>query len=259
MTWKTRPRSDLGSLVAIVEGRGPVVLLIHGVGLRAEAWGAQLDALARQSRVIAVDMPGHGDSPRLPDSPQLADFTDAIAATLTGPAVVIGHSLGAMIALDLAARYPRLVQAVAALNAIFQRDDAAKAAVQARADTLAGTEPADPAAPLTRWFGTEPSPAREACQRWLSETGPAGYRDAYRVFADEDGPAPQTLQDLHCPAVFVTGADEPNSTPAMSHQMAKLAPQGRAEIIGGAAHMMPMTHPAEVNAILSHFIQDHAA
>lgn len=53
MIWKTRPRSDFGTLKAVVQGSGPAVLLLHGVGLRAEAWGAQIEDLAQDYTVIA--------------------------------------------------------------------------------------------------------------------------------------------------------------------------------------------------------------
>ena len=63
MTWTTRPRSDLAGLACIRAGDGPPVLLIHGVGLRAEAWGAVIDRLAERFAVHAIDLPGHGESP----------------------------------------------------------------------------------------------------------------------------------------------------------------------------------------------------
>jgi pimeloyl-ACP methyl ester carboxylesterase len=53
----------------------------------------------------------------------------------------------------------------------------------------------------------------------------------------------------------MTGAQEPNSTPAMSRAMADLAPDGQAVIIEGAAHMLPMTHREEVNTHLLSFAE----
>ena len=255
MTWTTQQRSKIGSVAAISRGAGPLVLMIHGVGLRAEAWGAQIDALADNYRVLAVDMPGHGLSAACVTAPTLADFSDAIVPSLDEPAVIIGHSFGAMIGLDLAIRYPERVRGIAALNAIYQRDLAAKAAVRARADNLDGVTSADPAATLERWFGTDSSPERAACRDWLSAVDPARYRDAYRVFARENGPSVKDLKGLACPALFLTGAREPNSTPEMSRQMAALVSGGRAEVVAGAAHMLPMTYAAEVNASLAAFLK----
>lgn len=253
MTWTTRRRCDIGGLAAIVAGTGRSVLMLHGVGLRAEAWGAQLDALAEHAQVVAPDMPGHGES-ALPSSHMgLADYTDAAAsvlAALDDPVLVIGHSMGAMTALDLAVRAPDRVQAVAVLNAVFERGAEAARAVQARASSLDGKTPADPGATLERWFGAAASAERDACESWLSAVNPAAYKMAYTAFAHSQSPSRETINQLPCPALFLTGSLEPNSTPAMARAMAALAPQGRAVVIEGAAHMMPMTHPQEVNSAL---------
>ncbi len=160
MTWITQPRSKIGALATISTGTGPLVVLIHGVGLRSEAWGAQTEALSQTCRVIAVDMPGHGASPALVTGPNMADYVEAIVAVLDEPAIVIGHSFGAMIALQLAIRHPAKVKAMAALNAIHRRDADAKAAVKSRADELDGRTIANPTATLNRWFGTDVSPQR---------------------------------------------------------------------------------------------------
>ncbi|WP_353474872.1 alpha/beta hydrolase [Salipiger sp. H15] len=255
MTWTTRPRSDLGSgLAGIVAGpRGPRVLLIHGVGLRAEAWGAQIDALARSCRVVAVDMPGHGDSGHRAEA-SLADYAARIAEVLDGPSLVAGHSMGAMIAAELARIVPGKVAALACLNAIHRRSPEARQAVAARAAQLDGRTTGDPEPTLRRWFGEEETPARAACRDWLTHADPEGYRAAYRVFAAEDGPEDETLRGLACPALFITGGREPNSTPAMSRAMAALAPQGRAVVLPEAAHMMPMTHAEAVTAELARLV-----
>ena len=259
MTWTTRQRSDLSGLAAIVAGDGPTMVLIHGVGLQADAWGAQLDALCDCFRMIAVDMPGHGDSPCLDTPAGLEDYSDRIARAIeaddTGPAVIVGHSFGAMIALDLAIRHPHLVTGVSALNAIYRRTPDAQAAVLQRAQSLDGVLTADPDPTLDRWFGTEETPARAACRAWLNGVDPIGYRAAYGVFATEDGPLDQDLRRLPCPALFMTGGQEPNSTPAMSEAMAALASKGQSVVIEDAAHMMPMTHGQNVSAVLRQFAQ----
>mgnify|MGYP001811634851 CR=1 FL=1 len=254
MTWEARPRSEVGGLSAIVSGTGPSVVMIHGVGLRAEAWNRQIEALEPFLRVIAIDMPGHGDSAPLKEAaPALSDFSDALAAALTEPALVFGHSMGAMIALDLAIRFPDRLRGVAALNAVFNRSAAASKAVQARAENLDGTSRVDPAGTLLRWFGDVDSPEKEACRMWLCGMDPSEYRKAYHVFATEDGPRRDDLSALTCPVLFATGSSEPNSTPEMTREMASLTPRGRSEIVDGATHMMPMTHADEVNPILLEF------
>lgn len=256
MIWTTRPRFEAGGIAFLQAGEGPRLLLLHGVGLRAEAWNGQIDALAKDFEVIAPDLPGHGASARLEGAPGLPDFSNCLARLLDRPAVVIGHSMGAMIALDLAFRFPEHVTGVAALNAIYRRTEAAREAVQKRADSLVGGTVPDPEPTLQRWFGNQPSPERQACASWLTSADPLGYRTAYRIFAVEDGPSDEGLAGLICPALFLTGGLEPNSTPAMSRAMAGLAPQGRASVIEDAAHMMPMTHADAVTAILREFARE---
>lgn len=255
MTWKTRPRSEFSPLAAIRTPDPPQVVLIHGVGLRAEAWGAQLNALGGVP-YAAVDLPGHGDSPLTEDIVSLQDYADAVVAALDRPVCLAGHSMGALIALDIAIRYPGRVRAVLALNTVFQRDAQAARAVQARAEALDGASPADPSNTLTRWFGDQPSAERTACEAWLRDIDPRAYQRAYRIFAHENGPDPQLLAQLSCPIFCVTGADEPNSTPAMSQRLAEIAPQGRARVIEGAAHMLPMTHADPVNHILHAMLRE---
>lgn len=250
MTWTTQPRSKFGELAAIKAGAGPGLLLLHGVGLRAEAWGAQIPVLSRKFRVLAPDMPGHGGSAPFEGEPTLEAYTDRVAEALDGPCLVAGHSMGAMIALDLAARYPSLVQGVAALNAVYRRSPDAKRAIAERVANMDGATAADPAGPIARWFGGTKTPQSTACADWLRNADPEGYLAAYRAFAAEDGPADETLRNLQCLALFMTGAQDANSTPEMSEAMAEMAAFGASNILPDAAHMMPMTHGAEVNATI---------
>jgi (E)-2-((N-methylformamido)methylene)succinate hydrolase len=254
MIWTTRPRSEgAGRLAYWVDGQGPALVLIHGVGLRAEAWAGVVPHLAKHCAVYAVDMPGHGESP-LDGATDLPEFVSRIAAfisALNQPVWVAGHSMGAMIALELAACLPDRITGVAALNAIYHRMPEAAQAVQARAGALDGQTVLSPEPTLARWFGDAPTGAlAEACRGWLSTVDPKGYATAYRIFAHHDGPADDLLSGLHIPALFQTGQLDFNSTPAMSAAMASKAPMGVADCVDGAAHMMPMTHPDAVASVL---------
>ena len=253
MMWTTQRRSRVGSLAAICAGQGPSVTLLHGVGLNADAWGAQIDSLSRDYSVTAFDMAGHGDSAALMTSePGLSDYIDTVRVSLTAPTVLVGHSMGAMIALKLA--HNPAVIGVVALNAIYQRTPTLQAAVRARVKQLWDESSINPEPTLMRWFDDLTSPEAMACERWLRRVPMDGYRAAYSVFANENGPTASELQLLNKPALFITGGREPNSTPEMSIQMAECCPMGQAHIAKDAAHMMPMTHANEVNANLRTFI-----
>jgi pimeloyl-ACP methyl ester carboxylesterase len=93
------------------------LLLLHGVTRDGSDWEPVLQELRRDWRVIAVDHCGHGDSPRTPGEYLVADYArhtaDFVRANLAQAVTVLGHSLGAMVGLALAAECPAHVAAIA--------------------------------------------------------------------------------------------------------------------------------------------------
>jgi pimeloyl-ACP methyl ester carboxylesterase len=104
-----------------VGGDGPPLVLLHGLGGAASNWIELAPELAREHRVIAVDLPGHGGSSPLPALPNLEPFADRVGLVLqregVHPAVVVGHSLGCVVALRLAMRSPDLVRGLVLISA----------------------------------------------------------------------------------------------------------------------------------------------
>jgi pimeloyl-ACP methyl ester carboxylesterase len=92
-------------------GNGPRVALLHGFGGAASNWALVAPALAERCRVLVPELPGHGGSSALPAPPERLDpYADRMAALLDGPAVLVGHSLGAVVALRMALQCPDLVR-----------------------------------------------------------------------------------------------------------------------------------------------------
>jgi magnesium chelatase accessory protein len=92
-------------------GSGPTVALLHGYGGAASNWVLVAPWLAERYRVVVPDLPGHGGSSALPGPPERVDpYAERLASLLDGPAVLVGHSFGAVVALRLAARRPELVR-----------------------------------------------------------------------------------------------------------------------------------------------------
>jgi pimeloyl-ACP methyl ester carboxylesterase len=91
-------------------GSGAPLLLLHALGLSRASWAPVVPALAEHFDVLAVDLPGFGDSPPLPGEPSPKALAAAVAAFLDerGLAVphVVGNSLGGWVALELAALRP---------------------------------------------------------------------------------------------------------------------------------------------------------
>ncbi len=89
-------------------GTGEPLLLLHGIGTTRDDFAALRPRLDAEYRVLAPDLPGHGASPPLPGRPTIAAITDAVEADLdelrAGRVHVLGNSIGARVALELARR-----------------------------------------------------------------------------------------------------------------------------------------------------------
>lgn len=240
-------------------GAGEELILIHGVGMRLEAWEPQIDVFSRTHRVIAVDMPGHGGSERLPAGSTLTDFVGWFGRFLDDMRInranVAGHSMGALISGGAAATFSDRVARVGYLNGVYRRDPAAKAAVLARAAAIR-TEGVDKQGPLLRWFGDDAKSqhARELTRGWLEMVDPEGYAVAYTAFAGGDEIYADRWPSVTCPALFLTGSDDPNSTPLMAEQMAGITPRGYARIVEAHRHMVNLTAPETVNALMAEWL-----
>ncbi|GAA2031028.1 hypothetical protein GCM10009819_13570 [Agromyces tropicus] len=110
----------LGDEVTVVTESGagrPTYVLVHGIGMGHRYWSDLADALAREGRVLALDLPGFGDAPE-PRHPQSMRETGAHLAALVesehvdAPVVLVGHSMGTQVVAEAAAQRPDLVAAV---------------------------------------------------------------------------------------------------------------------------------------------------
>lgn len=111
----TREFAHAGATL-VVERRGsghPVYVLVHGIGMGRSVFGDLADILGREAEVIAIDLPGYGEAPEPPRVLTMERTADLLAAYLRAcvdvPVVLIGHSMGAQIAIEVAVRHPAIV------------------------------------------------------------------------------------------------------------------------------------------------------
>src|SRR3954451_9767138 len=96
------------SLAHVRRGSGPPLVLVHGIGSQWQRWEPVLDRLAREREVIAVDLPGFGDSPPLRGAPSVEALAQAVADLIGELGIerphAAGNSLGGAVALELGRR-----------------------------------------------------------------------------------------------------------------------------------------------------------
>ncbi len=90
----------------VVAGNGPLILLLHGIGLSWQWWQPTMAALSHDFTVCAVDLPGSGRSTPLTSPPEPEAYSRLVAGIIDsldlGPAIVVGHSLGGYVAVQAA-------------------------------------------------------------------------------------------------------------------------------------------------------------
>src|SRR3954470_21038385 len=200
-------------------GSGEPLLLLHGLGSSRRDFTAALPALTDRFDVINVDLPGIGRSPHVEQRPTVAAITDAVEHTLDaeglGPVHVLGNSLGARIALELAVRgRARSVVAIAPSGLNLPLERVYQGAVMASAPAL--MRPIRPLIGLAARSRLGRSLALTGLRSapWLSgadevravQDGFAGSTDFWRllwwaVLAD----VPLGLEEIDCPVLLAQG------------------------------------------------------
>ena len=110
-------RHDGSALVAEERGHGErVFLLVHGIGMGRKVFAGLARLLSAHGRVIAVDLPGYGQAPEPPRTPTMERLGDLIAAFVRAreleSVVLVGHSMGAQVVIEAAARHPGIAEGV---------------------------------------------------------------------------------------------------------------------------------------------------
>lgn len=247
----------------VVDGNGPWVVLIHGVGLDHSMWSGQAIALSESFTVLRYDLVGHGHTPPWPGELDLDALVAQLAALLDEEGIprthVVGFSLGALIAQAFALSHPGRLERLVLVSGVYRRDDAARGAVfgrleQAERDGLSSISDAA----IRRWFSEEyrityRQEVAKIEQRLRTNT-PRGFLPAYRLFASADSQLADRLGEIKAPVLVVTGEEDSGSTPEMARRMSEAMPNAGCRLVTGVRHMLPLEAADELNAILQAFL-----
>jgi pimeloyl-ACP methyl ester carboxylesterase len=243
-----------------VEGAGPPLLLIHGVGATRDNWDGVVAALSGRFTTIRLDLRGHGASSKPPGPYSAALFADDARALLdhlgVGQCQVAGHSLGATVALRLTLDAPDRVERLALLSAAAGRTEEERQRVLER---LAIVEHGIPGEhfrrSLPRWFSDEFRAANpELLERYAArnmENDPRAYAAAYHVLATTD--LADEAAGIRVPTLIVTGEGDLGSNPRMAQLLHARISGSRLEILPGVRHAILIEAPGRVALLLAGF------
>lgn len=228
----------------------PVAVLLHGAGMDHTAWSLQTRWLAHRGlSVLALDLPGHGRSGGVPLASvrELADWVAALLDALgVERATLAGHSMGALVALDTAARHGGRVAGLALFGV------AERMPVHPDLLALAATDQPDAVELVVGWgfgprghVGGSPVPGMAllpAGRRLLQRARP-GVLGVDLSLCNAYGGAVEAAAAVGCPTVLVLG-DGDRMTPAKAGRaLASRIAGARVELLPGVGHMIMSEAP----------------
>lgn len=250
----------------------PTLVFLHGWGLHGGIWAETAAALAGAGPVAQPDLPGYGGQPAPApyDAASLAERLAAdFAATRPGPLVLVGWSMGGMVALAWAARFPEQVRGLVLVGAspVFRnRADwphgLTEAALAGFADDLAR----DHRATLLRFLALQArggESARAVIARLRGTVFARGEPDravlaaGLRLLAGVDLRA--EVARVHCPSLVVHGGHDSLCPPAAGRWLAERLGDARLALHPHAAHAPFLSHPDWFHAVVRDFLDERLA
>jgi pimeloyl-ACP methyl ester carboxylesterase len=267
-TWGTVNGMRIHWLAAGANGNEPPIIMVHGWAGAAADWAPLLRVLPGRIRAIAVDLPGSGqsDKPDAPyDVPWFLDFLRAFCAAVGAPTIILaGHSLGGLIAVHFAARFPSTVEKLILVDPYGLRGEKGKGEPFARLGPLV-----DLALRLNRrWFiereirrsvlyRSDPELLRAATDSTAcSILGRDGARALARVTRRVVGRlhVDGLLPGLSQPALLLWGENDRLLPPRWARTFTSLLPRVTLQTIPGAGHMPMFERPREVAEKIAGFL-----
>ncbi|MGE8627386.1 alpha/beta fold hydrolase [Achromobacter denitrificans] len=255
--------SDINGMAVEIDGQGPALLCIHGLGGSSNTWTPVMGAFEGM-RVIRPDLPGSARSPLGREALSIEAYVDALAGVLAELEVdtlhIAAHSLGTIVAQHFAVAHPARVKSLALFGPLAAPPDAGRAGIRARAELARGgdaamQEIADAivkGATSAQTKSDQPAVlalVRESVMR----QPPEGYAQSCEALA---GAQPAAVERLDVPALLVTGDQDGVAPPANVEALAARIAGSRRIVVADCGHWTTYEKPQACIEALREF---HAA
>jgi pimeloyl-ACP methyl ester carboxylesterase len=239
-------------------GLGQTILLIHGAGMSARSWTEQLRGLAHTLRVVAIDLPGHGESDPIPETTveAYADAAGRLLATLrTGRVFVAGHSLGGAVALALAGRHPKVTKGLVLVSSCAKLSKNA-GALEGLLRFLPGPIRKIVSFSMARKLLFPLGASRRAVRLGMKELAACRPETIRKDMAaakamDLEGVA----QGLRVPTLILCGTGDRVTPVTLSQRLNDLIPGSQLHLVEAAGHMLPLEVPERVSQEILDFVE----
>ncbi len=258
-------------------GAGPPLVFVHGLSGSWQNWLEQMPVLAAERRVIALDLPGFGQSPMPAEPISISAYARLLDRLLDelgiDAAAVVGNSMGGFVAVELAIAFPRRAErlvlvspagisthappggtrALPTLRRLDRGMAAGGAWMASKSDTLARRPRLREAA--LNLLVSHPSrlPAPLAAEQ-LRGAGKPGFLQALQAIFDYK--IRERLREIVCPTLIVWGERDRLIPVSDADVFAQLVPNSRKVVFADTGHVAMLERPQAFNALLKDFLAE---
>ncbi len=246
-------------------GKGKPIVLVHGWAMHSGIWQDFAGQLAQNYQVTCVDLPGHGRSEKV-DAFTLDQISDALVNAISDESSCwLGWSLGATVVLDLARRFPERVNSLVLLagNPSFTQTAQWPGINVDLLDAFAGQLNEDCQATLLRFLSLQVNnlPDYKTLLRTLKSAVMECDAPDYETLQGgleilKHADLRPALSDIPVPVSVVLGTRDTLVPVSVGQNIQALAPEITLNIIDKAGHVPFLSHPQEVLAIISRFMDE---
>jgi len=245
-----------------VRSSGGDVVLLHGLGSSAGDWLLQAPVLQDRHRVIAVDLPGFGDSPRLPGWPSIASYAGAVAEAMADAGVsaahIIGLSLGGSVALQFGLDLPQRALSLTLVNAFGSLRVRPLAVL--RTGVRFGFVLLGRMDRVGAWVAEElfPDPRQAELRRFAAErlahAGRRSYLQAGQALARFN--VQGRLGEVRCPTLVIAGENDTTIPSSAKEGLARAISGARLVRVPGSGHATPIDEAQVFNQVVESFLDE---
>ena len=249
-----------------ISGDGRDLVLLHGWGMHGGVWGDIGGTLGGTYRIRTIDLPGHGESATPPDGCTLESMADAIGATVENASTLIGWSLGGMIALEIARRYPKRVARIVLIASTPQfvaDSDWPHALSTETLEDFGVALETDYEDTMRRFFALQVKGGNDerAMLRVLLQRLHARPQPDQRILRAgleilRKARLQGHLRTLACPLGVIHGTRDTLVPVEAAHAIKALYPQTKLRVLRGAAHVPFISHPESFASALEECLND---
>jgi len=229
---------------------GPTWCFLHPIGTSSRIWAPTLERLGLEYSTLALDLPGHGQTPASSDVFRLETAAEWVLQQLNAThrdVILVGHSIGGMIAQILAAWNPVCLKGLVLVSTMSRPpSEVARQGILGRAQVARDVGMKGLIEPtMIRWF-TESSMKNDPhtvsfVSDLLQSADPEVHAQAWEAIAGLN--TTELLPQIRIPMLVMVGDEDVSTPPSLSEEIVRLCPTAKLQIIAGAGHALPQERP----------------